>query len=357
MTDILKYYDYKNIRKHLIPSIMFYKDHRVENNSEIVKIMEEMKILYPLVFCYKVHYLELFPRKKYQYNKYSEVVCYKYGSKVYQVSPFNYDDLHRLFKTVYNDCVCNHFRLFNRMLISKKKIHQPIVHELFYLNEPCYPILPINQTYEKIINKLPQYIKSFYNKLNKNNITYLCDHLMNDFPDKSLNDGNEKDNSDLIVFNSERKLNVKSDDILNFINKHKLYFYKSIYCKLPKNFRKQVSKHMKYTNHKYPIIKDVWSENDQFIDFTKNYTNNALIKFKNCKYLKVVERENNNYEKSNIQSIINLNISQNSNPECIQNDKLNFHKTKIEYIPLNIFIKKQALTKNIKLEQDSCKNS
>lgn len=121
MSHIISYSKYRYIIRRKIPCIIYYDDERYYKNAEILIIMEEMRRKYPLVLYYQVKWLDRPGITNNFGEKRSNIVCFKNGKKICTVSPYLSSEINNLFKTVYNDCVCNHFKEFNYILVRDKK--------------------------------------------------------------------------------------------------------------------------------------------------------------------------------------------------------------------------------------------
>lgn len=151
MSHIINYEKYRNCVRRKVPSIIYYEDNFDDSNLAVIKIMDEMRKTYPLVFCYQVNWLQRGIADIYNTVKTnSEVVCFRKGVQKYILSVYSTEELHNLFKTVYNDCVCNFLAAYNRMLFRNKLVNLSYVHELFEIKNPSYEILIEGKCFEQI---------------------------------------------------------------------------------------------------------------------------------------------------------------------------------------------------------------
>lgn len=56
-------------------------------------------------------------------------MCIKICKIICQFSSFNSSELDNLFKTVYNDLICNYRRKFNKILMKNNRIKSTYVHK------------------------------------------------------------------------------------------------------------------------------------------------------------------------------------------------------------------------------------
>lgn len=80
MSHIIDFETYKIKFRRRTPSIFYFEDPREIKNAEVLKIMEKVRKIYPLVFCYQVKWFE---RKKHNVQKITrkkiEIICVKKG--------------------------------------------------------------------------------------------------------------------------------------------------------------------------------------------------------------------------------------------------------------------------------------
>lgn len=151
MSQTLKYRDFRKRIIRKLPCIVYFEHKLDPENIKVLKIMEKMKKLYPLVLCYVVKWSHKgIWDKEPNMKKNSDVVCFKNNKIHHIISVYSTSELHLLFKTVYNDSVINHLSSYNKVLLNNKFIDIFYIHKLFYINKHSYEILPKGKSYETI---------------------------------------------------------------------------------------------------------------------------------------------------------------------------------------------------------------
>lgn len=151
MSHIISHKRYRIIIRRKIPTIIYHDDSKYYKNDEVLEIMEETRKKYPLVFYHQVTRQGRYTRyMQHLLNKEADVFCFKDGKKICCVSPFNSEELNKLFQTVYNDYLCNYYNTYINRLFAEKKILSGHIHTLFDISDPTYQILFDGKTYEDI---------------------------------------------------------------------------------------------------------------------------------------------------------------------------------------------------------------
>lgn len=322
MSHIISYDDYRYIVNRKVPFIIYFEDPRDAKNLTVIKIMDEMRITYPLVYCYQVKWTERKNKNSRKINKKSDdVICTKNGRKCCQISAFNTDALHNLFKTVYNDCIINYERLFTSSLRNENKITDLFVHQIYYITHPSYDILP-NKLVNKInykrkrlcakpIHRDSKYIKKGFKIFEPSSkIQKLCSVNCTKETELNIkNISNDETHNTLYLHNDTHNLNtnINHEDNINKLSNNKI----------TNNTKKQQS---------FSFLSLLY--NDDF-----NYDMNEPIIYNDKKFTQPSQSDyNSNYnskifpDKKNFYSQINFNHrisfnSPNSHNQCISTSK------------------------------------
>lgn len=255
MIYVINYKKYLNIRARRMPCIMYFIDLRYKHRDNVLKIMEEICKLYPLVICYQVNLFDHISKSiDSKRIKSPYVFCMKKYTKQCEISPFNNSGLHNLFKTVYNDCVCNYFKQFNCILLKNNQIKPFYIHKLYDLKIPSYKISFNTQSYEDTVkryelitsliqnnnetSKISNELKINFNTNNrylvsKKNINFhtICDKNCNNIYKYSTNIEYEKYQNHLHIPFKDNLYSLKNIEMINNKNESKIYSYDS-YIKL-----------------------------------------------------------------------------------------------------------------------------
>lgn len=241
MTHICNYKRYRRYILRKIPCIVYYNYIFDEKNIEVLKIMHEMRKTYPLVLCYEINWLERGTSYfGHVIKENSNVVCFKNNKPIYVASAFNKIELHNLFQTVYNDCAYNYISSFNKILLSKKIIHDLFIHQLYDIKNPVYEYRQSNKLndsskiYPNDLNMKSSYIskllktketRNMSKKIDNNNldVTKNRNSINKRINSNSLDNENYKINDDClprtnILYNDPSFLNISKYNV----NKHSL---------------------------------------------------------------------------------------------------------------------------------------
>lgn len=348
MKNIINYKTYLIIRKRTTPSIMYYIDFRYEGYKDVIKIMNEMRKKYPHVLCFQVNWYEEHPVPKgNMYLKKPSVICMKRCKIMCEVSPYNNSDLNNLFQTVYNDCVCNFFNHYNKLLITERIIKNFHVFKLFKLKNPSYEILKPGENYENIAKN------SFFIRLwdEKNNESLKRK--------KTINSSSDTDN-EYLYDNTNKKCLIQIDQLDNTQTDHfnfkfqrnnnvkNISMYKSRYnSKIPEKnnntsksnkSKKGYQIHLKTTNFEMTNISNIDNYLNKPFDVSfeqKSFTYNGIQKYKDIHQNNIMPYHSNNfyyyYGQSKTYPYPNIHYASNENKNIKNEISKNNHPFDQEY--------------------------
>lgn len=213
MSNFISYDKYRYFVNRKIPAIFYFEDSSDILNIEVIEIMEETKKTYPMILCYKVKWCRKYlPGVIMTINKNSDVVCFAKNIQKYIVSVYNTSLLNNLFKTVYNDCVCNFLRHFNTILMKENKITHGHIHQLYDITNPSYPILLKYKSYDEI-EKRSTCIDKPQTKHYENLITSIYEIKSPEYDEKSFFYQNDTQSS--LIFSNDANCSSYSNQSIN----------------------------------------------------------------------------------------------------------------------------------------------
>lgn len=152
-----KYYRYKSLS---LPIIIYFIDKNEPQNKKILEKMDYLCNIYPYVLCYKTEWEQAWINSKTGIlRNSSDILCFKNNKILCYISCFNEEKLHNLFKLVHNECVINHCKVLNRMLISEKRIIIGHKHDLYNIENEVYNMFDIVAFDKKVIEKCKKRLK------------------------------------------------------------------------------------------------------------------------------------------------------------------------------------------------------
>lgn len=391
MSHVLNYVKYRSYAKRKIPMIVYFRETYKVSNLQVVIIMEEMRKIYPLVQCYEIDWFQRdINGIKNNLKSHSDAVCIKNGKQIKIISVFSSNELHNLFQTVYNDCVCNFISTYNKILLREKLIDVFHVHQIYDIKNPSYEfstkscdadLIPFTDKIRKKeikrqSGRIKKAIKSQstinnceFNETNKILISERQSKMKNDFIFRDKNLQNELYTANLKKLKDVLESNIQSNSYKYSFNENPMNFYQinKIWKK-----NKRIQNKAKHNNLLYSQRFRLIFPNQTDANIPNN-TNirSTLDNHMNCKYSNI-QKFNSEINNSVIldsfqnKNIYNYTDTYKNNSNYFLNDILhnnlslnniqNEQKSVLKIERSNISLKNQKFKIENQIKTDTCQN-